>query len=1497
MLTPRQARQGSALLSIIVSMAVTATAITPTVQAEGTVKATEGDRDRGLDQAHGRPSAGFEPPADAEAIAARRQSLNEYLVRDRTATIELANAARAIAEDRTADAIAILQTLLDSPADVFLWEEGRSLPISARSSAADLLRKLPPAALAEYERRYGADARQLLNEFKLKASAHTQRTLLRRFEFTAAGAEVHLLTGQRALDHGEFVEAARAFERFYRHPLAGQLSDGLTRLRAEAAAELVAASGVRVELPDFDWNQPIEFREQTRIASAWRDELRPVLRRMWTQTAEPDRNWRVAFGNAQSHRPTSATAPTLAPLWTAPHDESAADEIDGLQTVAFESAPAGSELLASWQQTRRERRLPSAGANFALVDRGQVLVRDFSGITSRDLETGEVRWQFPCIAGLRRQAAAVQSATKAPATADAVAASQLFNEFFAQNSVLGMLSSDGRRVYCVDLLPEAAPVSDEHAQAANRLVALALDVEGTAEGEPVWEASADRWYFLGPPLPIGDQLFIVAERDSLVALLALDAETGAVMWNQPISLVDARIADDPQRARQACCPVQAGDLVVCPTQLGTVVGVSIRDGALEWVYSYEEATGPSQPWRKTRAFDREFGSPEYPNLPLVVGGAVIVLAPQSSNVHCIDLQTGEPRWTPQDRGSALYAAAAVDDLVLLVGPRECTARRISDGSQAWQQAIAPSAGRGLVAGDHFVLSTEEGHIVSLEIRTGRLIPDLLPRLPQKRSVALRTGDGIVLTDALTPDPPLPLTGNLLSCGPYIVACSPAGVSVYPQAGVALAELRDRSSSQPLGSAAWLERGELELRLGDGDAAIESLRKAVNADGQSRTRIAAETRLRELLYIKLADGTEPDRMLAELDPLCRHEERSRFLIHRLQQELHTDNVSRALQTAAEIARLDSEFPDAMDACGKYVSRADRRAAAALVRHARSGSHDDSGRWSLATSPLVEALAITAEGSAHLESVRVTRAARIESLISARRLQAAELLLLAETRQADPAVRQVATQRLATLWRTNGLPREAEQLLDELSGPGTSSSSTPALAEAVIEQHDCQPQDVTDHSCNGFRLVELLQRNREYSRQPPGSRVLFDRGLQGTPDRKSFLSVVDVVEPRLVADLELLEPRVWRSGDATRYDAGHFLPIASGDVHGVSLLEGRILWSVSPEAHFTGDKPLLGPFGPEYCILQSHETVTALDPHDGQVLWRRSDLPFDCGLASSAEGNGMFADDQALVIFDEDHITYRVLDPRSGELLTSGVLEPSSEPRRRGWGFGRRLLYITQGDAPHLRLWDPLQESFLLDIPCTGRCLVDPGLGSGLAVILNGQQLSILDTRRAVVTWSTELSPSDAAAARQVRGIAERDRYVIHVEQDVNNSPSSQATHDIGGAPNIPVGGTLYVVDRWTGDDWSRSMPRCNLLLFPTVRTPVLVTLGRTKEGVGDQSAFVVEVLDAANGHPLASRNDLTRVNKLLVHSRYDAERNTIQLLGDQSQIEIHLVPKKGTGTGK
>ncbi|MBL8850490.1 MAG: PQQ-binding-like beta-propeller repeat protein [Planctomycetaceae bacterium] len=1456
MFTPRQARQGSALLPIIVLAAMTATAMPPPVQADESVKAGEGGEDRGLDRPPAAAAAESAAPALTEvaepaplnADPAMRQSLNEYLVRDRAIAIELANAARAISKNRGHDALPELQSILDAPADVFVWQDASGTPVPARTGAAELFRTLPAEVLAEYERLYGGDARRLLIEFKRTYQPETQRELLRRYEFTRTGAEALRDAAIVALDRGLFLEAARLYERFFKHPLAGPPDAG-DRARAELAAQLAAA-------PDGD-------------------------------VANTDANWRLPLGSAEAHRQCPGTLPTLNPAWSATHEAAAATAADDIQTVAFLPDPQGTDLLSSWLQTRHERRLPCAGANFALVDGGRVLVRDYSGIAARDLRTGELLWQFPCLSGLARRAAEVQAMAKSSATPDVpLAAAQLFNEFFAQNSVLGMLSSDGRRVYCIDLC-ETAAESEPGAPAAvkNRLVALALEVDGCKPGTQAWEAEAVGRVFLGPPLPSDDRLYAIAEQDSLVSLLALDPRTGSSIWEQPISLVDAAIADDPQRARQACVPSLAGGLVVCPTQLGTIVGVDARSGALEWVYAYAEVSGPSQPWRKARAYDREFGTPEFPNLPAIVGQTIIVLAPQSEYVHGIELRTGRKCWKVL-REDAQYAATIGSDLVLLVGTRNCVARRITDGELVWKQAIDAPSGRGLVVGNAILLPTSEGRIQTLDTTTGKVAPDLLPRLERTHNVALRAGDGTMLDALPSPAPPAML-GNLISSGEYIVACSPTGVSVYPQAGVMLDSLREAGRAQPLSSSAWLEKGELELRLGDGAAAEQSLWQALKGSPSSRTRRAAECRLRELLYAELSAGSDPGRRLNDLDRLCvQPEERARFLLQRMQHELRGDDVAAALQTAVEISDLVEDIPAAMDARGLYIAEPQRCAAAALVRFARA--NPNVWRQGVGRTASPDCLTHLAESVVCSDDLRVERCDRAQLLASARQHQSAELLLLGETRQADAGVRRSAVRRLAALWQDQGLTRDAERLLDDAQGHFRDNGRPAELTveRAEIEQRMCDGG--VDAPCSGRVLEPLLSNSRENWRLPSGSRALYNRGMQGTSEKYYSMSVVDVAEPRLVADLPPLPPRVWRTGDFANHDAGHFLPIVGlGDVHGVSLLEGRIIWSATPTTHRTGEKPLLGPFGPEYCILQSQETVTALDPHDGHVLWRRTDLPFDAGL-EKGDPNGMIGDDLALVIFDVDHVAYRVLDPRSGELLATGSLEPAAEQRRRGWSFGRRLLFISHGNSPELKLWDPLLPGYVVTMPCAGRCLVDTGIGSGLATILNGNRLLILDTRSGETLWETAAPAAEAAAARQIRGIRERDRFVIHVEQDVTSSPSSQATHDISNVANVPLSGTIYVIDRTSRTHWSRSMPRCNLLLFPNDQVPVLITLGRTREGPTEQGpAFVLEVIDGMTGQTLAINSELERTSKVLVHSRYDAGRMVVELLGEESQIDVRL----------
>ena len=1357
--------------------------------------------------------------------------------------------------------------------------------------AAELLRALPPQAIAEYERRYGPDAQRLLAESSHAVDSTACRELLRRFEFTRAGAEALRRAANRAFDCGRFVEAARLYERWMAHPSTADSPDAGERLRAETAALLAADIGHVAAYPRPDDHSVVRYNDRAQPIEAWRCQIR---RGASTRRLGRPRRYRCTTGGSlwATQRRTgcrTGTVPTIDPLWSASHAD-APSQATGVQTVSYESAAPGAKLLEHWMESRADRRLPRAGATFALVDSGWLIVRDFQGVTARNLRTGEAAWRFACESGLSRRAALARAASKAAATPDPpIAATLMFNEFFAQNSALGMLASNGQYVFCVDLHPQSDTVSaSKPGRRSNRLLALAMDIDGLEPGSLAWQTEKDGRFYLGAPLPTEEGLYAIAERDSLVSLVALAPETGELRWEQPISLVDAAINNDPQRARQACTPTLAGGILVCPTQLGTIVGVNARSGALEWVYRYAETNGPSQPWRKTRAFDREYGAPEYPNLPMIVGGTILVLAPQSQYVHGIDLYSGQQRWK-EPRGQAQYVATAGDELALLVGPRRCRALRIADGGEVWSQTIKTPAGRGLALGDAFLLPTEDGRIQSIDVRTGRIAPDLLPQTGRTQSTVLRVGGGVGLEPDPRPDAGA-YSGNLLCSGEFVVSCSPAGVAVYPQAGVVLEALIQESRTQPLSGAAWLERGELELRLGNVRSAEESLWNVLAEKSSPQTRTLAELRLRELMYAQLAAGDQPQQRLASLERLSRRPvDRARHLAHKLNHELQSDDPAAASRTAVALAELGIGQPVAMDARGEYAVVPQRYASAAIVRTLRKAPVEM--RRAIreeAIDPAADGMLDVAEFGTSTAANRAARAAHINALIADGRYQAAELLLAADCRLEDDAVRKSAHKRLAALWRNCGLSRDATRLTARTAATRDHHPAA-RIARAEIEQQVVESRPASD----GVRAVEesveeLLSPKRAYSRHPAGARVLFNRGLRGGADRKYAFSVVDLNEPALVADLRPLAARVWKSGNTARYDACHFIPIAGqDDVHGISLLEGRILWSVSNASHRTGSKPQIGPYAPEFCILQSHETVTALHPSDGRVLWRRTDIPYDAGLVRD-EATGMLADDTALVIFDSDLAAFRLLDPRSGELLKTGVLEPSSEPRRRGWAFGRRLLYVTRGDDPRLRLWDPACDDAVLDEPCRDRCLVDAGLGSGLAAVLNGRQLSILDTRTAERVWETEIAEESASSTRQIRAVCESGRYCIHLEQDVADSPTSQATHDFDGVRNLPLSGTLFVIDRRSGEHWSRAMPRCNLLLFPTDDLPALMTVGRIRDGHSRRGiGLVMEVIDGASGRTLTRRDDLTRRNKMFLHSRFDADQQTLVLRGRDSRISVRL----------
>src|SRR5262249_32656921 len=172
------------------------------------------------------------------------------------------------------------------------------------------------------------------------------------------------------------------------------------------------------------------------------------------------------------------------------------------------------------------------------------------------------------------------------------------------NSLLGTLSTDGKLVFAVDDLPippdpgglkKAAKLGKplEEAIKGNRLQAYGLrlgEMSWELGGKPSRKEDPDfgESFFLGAPLPLGDKLYVLNEKDQEIRLVCLAADTGEVLWLQPLALPAMKLPEDSFRRTQAVHLAYAEGILVCPTNTGAILGVDILSRSTVWVHSYRE---------------------------------------------------------------------------------------------------------------------------------------------------------------------------------------------------------------------------------------------------------------------------------------------------------------------------------------------------------------------------------------------------------------------------------------------------------------------------------------------------------------------------------------------------------------------------------------------------------------------------------------------------------------------------------------------------------------------------------------------------------------------------------------------------------------------------------------------------------------------------------------------------------------------------------------------
>jgi outer membrane protein assembly factor BamB len=599
---------------------------------------------------------------------------------------------------------------------------------------------------------------------------------VRRYFHTAAGVEAADLLGLQYLDRGRFGLAALCFGRrldakaaapptpatLFAAALALRLTGNTTRaaqvwnrLRTEAPSG--ARLGDRV-IPLADLEQ-----ELARLQAAALGTLdRPA--------------WGLYRGDLTRSGRGTGFLPQLEAEWTLP--------------TAQEQLTREWIHLGALQQVAGS--YPVLSGSVPVTVRDKVIHRTHRGVRAVDPRTGKALWESVSEWSFDRMVTELRHHPYLAAWVNGYSHNN--GHMLFENTVLGTLSTDGARVYAVDDLPlppypnrpsgsrrrweqAVEPVyGPELADAVHHSRLLAVEVE---TGKLAWEVggrgaaagSLADCHFLGAPLPLEGRLYTVVEKDHELRLLCLDAARGNLLWGQALVLPLNRLLLDVVRRTHAVHLAYADGMLICPTNDGAVLGVDLARRTLAWAYSYREdgAATDDEVGNRGGLFGR--GAPRVlPRLrmewraatPVIHADRVLVTAPDTGAVHCLDLRTGTLRWKADRADDDLYLAGASGGKVLLVGKSGCRALHLADGRPAWvADKTGTPSGIGVIAGGVYYLplkatATEKtSAVVALDLDRGEV---------RGRAVA-QSGE---------------LVGNLVFCGDLLLSQTALTLTAYPQ---------------------------------------------------------------------------------------------------------------------------------------------------------------------------------------------------------------------------------------------------------------------------------------------------------------------------------------------------------------------------------------------------------------------------------------------------------------------------------------------------------------------------------------------------------------------------------------------------------------------------------------------------------------------------------------------------------------------------------------------
>jgi outer membrane protein assembly factor BamB len=1267
---------------------------------------------------------------------------------DRTFLQSLNRAQKVLKEHRYGEALEGLSQILRSGED-YLFQPDRKVPIyrSLKTKAQELLGQMPREGRDLYEVRCGGEARDKLNRAIAGGNAAGLSEISAQLFHTQAGYEATYLLALYHMDHGAPLAGALTLKRLREAGTPAEAYEpGLSLTQAACYFQAGMPTDCTQVLADLKrrtgkpvlqvGGRDVPWFEKESDAPAWLAKL-TGLERM-AAAVETDR-WPMFRGDPSRNASTVGSPPLLNLRW----------RIEVSEDESLQKA------LVELENSNRDKGVPMLAGLHPLAIGDVVLARTTSKLLAIEFGTGRRKWE----------------STQAEEEPAEPRASRFNGAFINRNNMTqqaqyaqriwddatyGTLSSDGNLVYMIEELPLGVtspnmgfvivgPGRNDPSNhgAANRLAAYDIRT-----GKRYWDLGQDALlpmsdtFFLGPPLPLRGQLFVMAEVKDEMRLLALDAASGSLLWSQPLCMVEASITQDPLRRLAGVSPSYSDGVLVCPTGAGCVVAVDLATHRLLWGYIYQHPGEPisGRRFRGNMMMQNAFNNNTNGSVPrwldgtaTIVGGRVLLTPAEADALYCLNLADGQPEWTAQPRGDHYYVACVHKGVVVLVGRNSIDAIKLDDGSKAWggRSINLPSgasvSGHGCYAGNQYFVPLSSGEVMAIELESGKIL---------STSKSRRSG----------------VPGNLICYRGRVISQGLDGLELYYQIDAARDEVPRLLAGSPDDVVEGLTlRGEMHMDAGKSTEAVADFRRAYSLDKKSESHGRTRELLRDALLAGLRDDFPAHRSMASeveklLDDPSQRATYLRCMAAGLEQ---TGDWKQSIEYLMKLADLDeSRFPlesvvrshfarrDCWIQARLGMLREEGGPAAAAEIDQVVEKRLEKARKEPGLGGLKRFLALFGNQPQAAEARTKLR----DRLVETGRIMEAEMLAAAVTDSTDRKANALLLGEMASINLRAGRTSDAaacfRQLARDYPDVVCHEGKTSAQWLAALPDGDALRKEVS-FEAPSWRSGEVT------ASQPDANESTFARGARfdmafGGPQGPFFTDYnvsleINQQEVSLRDGLGHLQKPVrlvengriyggmYNSNSALVRSCGHLLVVSVGtkicaiDPWKATGNISPIVWCqdlLDPTTDGVNvvfinngiDRDArMNPFGPvnaRYVSFQRRRSIVAVDPLSGETMWVRQDIPAQ----SEVFGDGQYmfvlspGSEEASVYRGSDGQllgTRKVPRPKSDDPFSdSGERGGNSALSNSGYQFyGRYVLTWEQGDENNgrvLTMFDPWRQ---------------------------------------------------------------------------------------------------------------------------------------------------------------------------------------------------------------